>query len=100
MDDKDLEKIENLMNRAVHRFKGEIIQAFDQRIGILEENLQHKLELLAEGHRMLFEKVESAHHESGSRLKNIEQRIDVMVGNLADHRQDTEAHKGYKVCEP
>jgi hypothetical protein len=39
-------------------FKEETIEAFDRRIGILEESFQHKLDLVVDGQQMLAERMD------------------------------------------
>ncbi len=39
-------------------FKEEIIEAFDRRIGIVEESFQHNLNLVVEGQQMLSERMD------------------------------------------
>ncbi len=52
MEEKDLKQIEDMMTRVVDRFQSETIEAFDQRIGVLEESFQRKFDILVEGQQM------------------------------------------------
>jgi uncharacterized protein YydD (DUF2326 family) len=78
MDEKDLKQIEAMMTRVV---------------GVFAEDVQHKLDLLAEGHQMLVEKkldrVESKIDQVETTLVR---KIDAVSGELGSHRRDTEAH--------
>lgn len=75
-------------------FKREIKEDFRLQVGILSEDFQHKLQLVAEGHQMLAEKMD--------RLRDdVTGKIDAVAMDLAAHRADTEGHKrGYVVSEP
>ncbi len=75
-------------------FKEEIKEDFHLQVGILSEDFQHKLQLVAEGHQMLSEKMDRTRDE-------INNKIDAVAMDLAAHRADTEGHKrGYVVSEP
>jgi predicted nuclease with TOPRIM domain len=75
-------------------FKDEIKEDFRLHVGILSEDFQHKLQLVAEGHQMLSEKMDRTSDE-------INNKIDAVAVDLAAHRADTEGHKrGYMVKEP
>ena len=68
-------------------------EQFQQYIGVISENFDHKLAIVAEGHQMLSEKLERV--ESSLGLK-----IDKIAGEVIAHRADTEAHHGvYRVKE-
>lgn len=90
MDEKDKRFIEELFIKQTEQFQ--------QYIGIMSENFDHKLALVAEGHQMLSEKLERV--ESGLVLKidsvekNLSARIDAVAVDLKSHRADTEAHHG------
>jgi len=94
MDDKQL--VSTLTN-----FKEEIIEAFDVRIGIVEENVQHKLDLVVEGQQMLAdrmdrmgERLDKRIDQVEIRLDRVEAKIDTVTADLSAHRKDTEAHHG------
>jgi septal ring factor EnvC (AmiA/AmiB activator) len=75
-------------------FKEEIKDEFRLQAGILSEDFQHKLQLVAEGHQMLAEKMDRTRDELGN-------KIDAVSMDIAAHRADTEGHKrGYMVKEP
>jgi hypothetical protein len=81
-------------------FKEEIIEAFDHRIGIVEENVQHKLDLVVEGQHMLAERMDRMGVELKQEIGNVDQRVTAVAANLSAHRKDTEAHQGvYRVKE-
>jgi hypothetical protein len=103
MEKNDLERIEAMMRHVV---------------GIFAEDVQHKMDILAEGQQMLAEKLDSTRTELKTgvekldyRLTVVEARLDHRFGelekkvdgfseNLAAHRRDTEAHrKGWRVGE-
>ena len=103
----------------------EIEEIFVRHIGILSEDFQHKLDIVAEGHQMLSEKldavegrlekridgVESRLDRVESRLDRVEKKIDStdaklskkiddLSADLTAHRTDTEMHRaGYQVRE-
>ena len=52
MEEKDFQRIEKVLGT----FKEEIKNDFRLQAGILSEDFQHKLQLVAEGHQMLSEK--------------------------------------------
>ena len=75
-------------------FKEEIKDDFRLQVGILSEDFHGKLQLVAEGHQMLAEKMDRMHGE-------LTGKIDAVAVDLAAHRIDTEGHKrGYMVQEP
>jgi hypothetical protein len=96
MDEEDLKKIETL---------------FRHHIGILSEDFQHKLDIVAEGHEMLVERLENTRVELkeeiqkvGQRLTmaeaNLSQKIEGISADLAVHRGDTEIHRThYEISE-
>ncbi|HAS54184.1 MAG: hypothetical protein A2X56_02650 [Nitrospirae bacterium GWC2_57_13] len=70
---------------------------FCPQTGILSEEFQHKLQLVAEGHQMLPEKMDRMQGEIGE----IKDTVTAVAADLAAHRADTEGHKrGYMVKEP
>ncbi len=107
MDENDFARMEELMGR----FRGEIIEAFDQRLGVMEESVQHRLDLLVEGQQLLAEKLEVTRVELKADIAKVDhrltvvearlsQRLDGVAADLAAHRHDTEAHQpGWKVRE-
>ena len=115
MEEKDFQRIEQLVGKTVQAqlggvkeeiktlqaqlgsFKEEIKEDFRLQAGILSEDFQHKLQLVAEGHQMLSEKMDRAQGEIGE----IKDTVTAVAADLAAHRADTEGHKrGYMAKEP
>ena len=76
--------------------KKEIEKIFKHHIGILSEDFQEKLDIVAEGHKMLTEKIDRMglsldKVEEG--LERVETKVDAVASNLAAHRADTESHR-------
>ena len=88
MDEKEIEKIE---------------EVFKQHIGILSEDFQHKLDIVAEGHQMLSEKIDrmdSRLERVEERLERVEAKVNAVSVDLSAHRADTESHRaGYRISE-
>jgi vacuolar-type H+-ATPase subunit I/STV1 len=96
MDKKDIKEIEDV---------------FARHIGILSEDFQHKLDIVAEGHQMLSEKLDRFESQLNQRIDGVEQRIvevdvklskkmDAVAADLTAHRTDTEMHRtGYQIRE-
>jgi len=81
-------------------FKDEIIRSVDHRMGIVQEDFQHKLDLVVEGQQHSDEKLEETRIELKAEIGKVDQRLTVMAADLASHRRDTEAHrKGWWVRE-
>lgn len=79
------------VRKELGSFKDEIKNDFRLQAGILSEDFQHKLQLVAEGHQMLSEKMDRMRDE-------VTGKIDAVAVDLTAHRADTEGHKrGYKV---
>ena len=79
MEEQDLNQIEAMMSRVV---------------GVFAEDVQHKFEILSEGHQLLSEKLNRVE----TRIEQVEstliKRIDALAPDLYSHRADTEAHQG------
>src|SRR6266542_25999 len=117
MDEKDLERIEQLLIKIVdaklenvsnrfdakledsflrydaklEQFKHEIIAEFNHQITLQTEGFQHGLTVVAESHQMLSEKLERV--EAG-----LDKKLDAIVIDLSAHWADTESHHGvYRV---
>ena len=85
MNGKDIKKIE---------------EVFKHHIGILSEDFQHKLDIVAEGNQMLSEKLDRVESHLEQRIDRVEQKIDSVATDLAAHRADTESHRvGYRISE-
>ncbi len=103
MTEDDFRRIEQMMASQLAR-----------QIGVVEENIQHKLDLVVEGQQMLTEhmdrmetelrgdiqKVDERLTRVEARLTGVETKVDGVAADLAAHRADTEAHqRGYRVRE-
>jgi len=85
MDENDKRFIEELFAKQTEQFQ--------EYIGVISENFEHKLAIVAEGHQMLSEKLTRV--ESGLGLK-----IDKVADEVIAHRADSESHQGvYRVKE-
>ena len=96
MDETELKKIDAL---------------FRHHIGILTEEFQHKLDIVAEGHEILADKIETAQNQLKGEIQRIDQRltmaeanlsrkIDAIYVDLAAHRDDTEKYRAlYGISE-
>jgi len=91
-------------------FKDEIVRSVDHRIGIVQEDIQHKLDLGVEGQQTLAEGmdrlegrmdgIESRLERVEVRVLAVEKKVDAVAVDVAAHRSDTEAHhKGWRVSE-
>jgi hypothetical protein len=74
-------------------FKDEIIQSVDHRLGIRQEDFQHKLDLVVEGQQMLAERLDRVEDNLKGEICKVDQRVTAMSAELAEHRRDTEAHR-------
>jgi hypothetical protein len=82
------------------RLETRLGQTLARHFGAFEESINHKLDLLAEGHTMLAEKVERVEARIDQVEAQLTRKIDAVAADLADHRRDTEAHrKGWRVGE-
>lgn len=52
MEKKEQDQVEEMLARLMNRFQGQVIEALDQRIGVLKESFQHKLDLVVAGQQM------------------------------------------------
>jgi hypothetical protein len=92
-DDKLRERISADMDRKVGLLRQEINGDFKHHLGVFTEDMHKNLQLVAEGHQLLSEKLD--------RVKiDLETKIETVAADLAAHRADTEGHKrGYMVRE-
>jgi predicted phage tail protein len=127
MEEKDFQRIEQMIGKAVSSevekvvkaelgsvkeeiravrseagsFKEEIKNDFHLQVGILAEDFQHKLQLVAEGHQMLSEKMDRMQSELSSSIQQLDKKVSAVAADVAAHRADTEGHKrGYMIKEP
>jgi hypothetical protein len=99
MSENDLGKIESMIFRHV---------------GAFADSIQHKLDLVVEGHKMLSEKIDRVEERLDGRIdcvvrkldavaaqgNSTEAKLDAVAADLKAHRQDTEAHPPvYRVKE-
>lgn len=99
MNEKDFEKIDSMIAR---------------HIGVFAESVEHKFDILVEGHQMLSEKLDRVEMRLDNRIDCVVQKLDAVAaqGNataakldavaadLKAHRADTEAHHPvYRVKE-
>ncbi|MFA6413901.1 MAG: hypothetical protein WCW53_14525 [Syntrophales bacterium] len=85
MNENDFEKIDSMIARHV---------------GSFADAVQHKLDLVVEGHQMLSEKLDRVEERLDKRIDCLEHKLDALAADLSTHRQDTEAHPTiYKVKE-
>jgi hypothetical protein len=106
MNENDFEKIESMIARHV---------------GAFADSIQHKLDIVVEGHQMLSEKIDRVEMRLDKRMDCLEHKlvavaaetnantiaiqhlsakIDAVAADLSAHRRDTEAHPPvYRVKE-
>jgi outer membrane murein-binding lipoprotein Lpp len=119
MEENDFKRIEQLVSSVVDarlvQHRKEVNDDFHHQVGIFTEDFQHKLQLVAEGHQMLAEKMDRMQKDvervdgkvdagtaglAGS-IRQLDAKLDAVSSDLAAHRADTEGHKrGYAVSEP
>lgn len=122
MEERDFQRIEEMMTRMMGQFRvefsqelsqfrgefgqelsqlrGEVGADFRHQLGVQREDFQHKLDLVVEGQQMLAEKLEATRTELKADIARVDQRVTAVAADLAAHRRDTEAHrKGWRVRE-
>ena len=84
---------------------------FRHQIGIQSEHVQHKLDIVVEGHEVLRKEIRDTREELCEKIKLVDfkletmnetlnEKIDAVAADLSAHRADTEVHKKvYKVKE-
>ena len=84
---------------------------FRHQIGIQSEHVQHKLDIVVEGHEVLRKDIRDTREELCEKIKLVDfkletmnetmnEKIDAVAADLSAHRADTEVHKKvYKVKE-
>jgi predicted nuclease with TOPRIM domain len=101
MDEQEMKTIEKLLEKQTDQFQ--------RYQGIVEENFQHKLDIVVEGHQLLGEKIDRLDgrmdgldgrmyrlegrmgHLEG-KMDRLEVKVDAAAADLSAHRKDTEAH--------
>jgi BMFP domain-containing protein YqiC len=100
MEEKDFQRIEEMMARAMGKFRGEIGDDFRHQLGLQREDFQHKLDLVVEGQQMLAEKLERVDSRVDQVESRLTRKVDAIAADITAHRHDTEAHrKGWRVRE-
>ena len=84
MREKDFERIEEMMQRKLDQQT----ETFQVYLGVMSEDIQHKLDIVVEGHQLLDTKIDRL----DERLIRVEEKIDTVADDLGEHRRDTEAH--------
>jgi hypothetical protein len=85
----------------------EVKAEFRHQIGIQSEHVQHKLDIVVEGHEVLRKEIRDTREELCEKIKFVDfkvevlnQKLDAVAADLSAHRADTEVHKKvYKVKE-
>lgn len=89
MTEDEFKRIEQMLDQRVTR-----------RIGVMEDNMQHRFDLLAEGQQMLAERMDRMETELRGEIRKVDARLTGVAADLAAHRADTEGHRGaYRVRE-
>jgi hypothetical protein len=89
MSEDDFRRIEQMMANQLAR-----------QFGVMEENMQHRFDLLAEGQQALAERMDRMETELRGDIRKVDARVTGVAADLAAHRADTEAHRrGYQVRE-
>jgi vacuolar-type H+-ATPase subunit I/STV1 len=101
----------NRLEHIVFNFKEEVKAEFRHQIGIQSENIQHKLDIVVEGHDVLRKEIRDTRSELLEKIafvdfkletlnETLNEKIDAVAADLKAHRADTEVHKKvYKVKE-
>lgn len=72
----------------------------EHRMNVLLDHFDHKIDLVVEGQQMLTERLDRMELAITNEIRKVDQRVNVLVADLAVHRTDTEAHHGiYRVKE-
>ncbi len=89
MNGEDFKRLEQI----VGNFKEEVKAEFSHQIGIQSEHVQHKLDLITEGHQMLSENIDRLKTEFSQKIECVTRKLDAVAADLSAHRADTEVHK-------
>jgi len=107
MNGEDFKRLEKI----IVNFKEEVKTEFRHQIGIQSEHVQHKLDIVVEGHEVLRKEIRDTREELCEKIKLVDfkletmnetlnEKIDAVAANLSAHRADTEAHPPvYRVKE-
>jgi hypothetical protein len=92
MNENDREFFESLLVTQTETSK--------RHMDVLMENLDHRLNLVVEGHQMLAERLGRMELEIKEEISKVDRQITTLAVDLTAHRADTEAHLGvYRVKE-
>lgn len=108
MDEKDFQRIEKLFTRLSEDFDQKLVKqsgSFQRGLGVMTDDVQHKLDLVVEGQQMLAERMDRMEERLDERIDQVEKRlvlteanlgkkVDAVAADLAAHRADTEVHYG------
>jgi len=106
MDDKDMRFFEQLLDRKTEQLRKDTEQIlaqqndeFKQFVGVLMENTDHKIALVAESHQVLYEEIKALSRKTDERfdlvdfkIDTVNDKIDGVATDLKAHRNDTGAH--------
>jgi hypothetical protein len=81
------------------KLEAKIVQS-EQRTAALIEGLDHKIDLLADGHQMLYQRMDRMEAELKLEIGKVDRRVTVLASDFAAHSADSDAHlRGYKFKE-
>jgi len=93
MEENDFKRIEQLVSNVETRIEAKLGQLrknvnedFRHQVGIFTEDFQHKLQLVAEGHQMLAEKMDRMQKD----IERIDGKVDGAAADLSSKIQQTD----------
>ena len=96
MNGEDFKRFEQIIGN----FKEEVKAEFRHQIGIQSEHVQHKPDIVVEGHDVLRKEIGDTREHLSEKIKFVDfkvealnQKIDAPAADLSAHRADTEVHK-------
>lgn len=87
-----IERLEQKVDKKIDALD----QKFDKKIDALDQKFDKKIDALEQ---KLDEKTDALDQKIDDRTEMLGQKIDNVAAALAEHRADTEIHKGYTVYE-
>ena len=110
MEEKDFERIGQMVAQVIEvqleGVKDAIIEGFHHQVALERELFQKHLSLVAEGHQMLFDKlegIEASIRQVDSKVDRVElsltDKLNGIAADVSAHRADTEAHSGLYVVK-
>jgi predicted nuclease with TOPRIM domain len=82
-----------------------ILERVEERVTVLEGKVDHLTDRV-DAHDARFDQIDARFDQIDAKFAEIDERfdntdakIDAVATDLADHRRDTEAHRGYRVSE-